>query len=70
MTKSIIGYQIESADGKHDIPSCFYSFEILPKELAEKWLELEKLNPEYPGEWVAVPVSEGDIEEPTFVEYI
>lgn len=63
--KNIIGYQIESTDGKHKIPNCFSSFEIMPEELANKWLELEVLNPEYPGNWKKVTVYEGDIEEPT-----
>lgn len=69
--KKIIGHQIVSEDGKHNIPECFYSFELfITKELADKWLEFERLNPEHPGKWIAVPVYEGDIEEPAFLEYI
>lgn len=38
--KTVIGYQIESTDGNHDIPSNFYSFEIFKeKEAAERWLQ-------------------------------
>jgi hypothetical protein len=70
--KKIIGYQIVSNDGKNELPDAFFSFEVfIYFEVIELWLSLEKANPEN-GEfrWVISPVFEGDIEEPTFIEYI
>ncbi len=47
-TNRLIGYQIESKDGKHDVPSCFASFEIFEDSyVAEKWLQMEKNRPEH-----------------------
>jgi len=69
MIQKIIGFQIVSNDGNNDIPQCFFSFEIFEDiELAIKWLELEKSNPEH-GEfrWVILPIFEEDIEEPTIM---
>jgi len=69
---NIVGYQIESNDGLHEIPESFHSFEVFTTlELAEFWLLTEKASPEN-GEfrWVTVPIYDGDIEEPTFLEYI
>lgn len=70
--KKILGYQIESNDGKHEIPDCFYSFEVLTTiELAEKWMELEIQNPEFgPFRWAIFPVFEDTIEEPSFIDCI
>ncbi len=70
--KAIIGYQIVSNDGKNDQPSCFYSFEVINEcEVAEKWLVMEKNRPEH-GEfrWVLLPIFEGDVEDPTFIDSI
>lgn len=70
--KNLIGYQIVSNDGKNELPECFYSFEIINDAyVAEKWLQIEKSNPENGiFRWVLLPIFEGDIEEPTFIEYI
>lgn len=71
-TVNLIGYQIESNDGQHEIPDCFHSFEVITTiEIADLWIRLEKMTPEN-GQfrWVIVPVFEGDIEEPTFIDYI
>ena len=69
--KKIVGYQIVSNDGKN-VPECFYSYEyFVDVNLATKWLELEKSNPEYGGfRWVLLPIFEGDIEEPTEINAI
>ena len=69
--EKIIGYQIISKD-RTEMPDCFWSFEVFAdKGIAQKWLDLEKLNPEH-GEfrWKLVPVFEGEVEEPTFIEEI
>lgn len=68
----IIGYQIVSNDGKNEIPDRFYSFEVIEDiEVAETWLKLEKANPENGKfRWVLLPIFEGDIEEPTIIDYI
>lgn len=68
----LIGYQIISDDYKKEIPECFYSFEVIEDVgVAEQWLMLEKKNPQY-GEfrWVLLPIFEGDVENPTFLNYI
>jgi hypothetical protein len=59
--KKIIGYQIESLDGKHNIPDEFFSFQILSNKVATKWLN------ENTGNWVKVPIHEGEIEDPSFI---
>lgn len=68
----LIGYQIVSDDGKNDIPACFFSFEVFTDiQLAEKWLFLEKMNPEHGKfRWVILPIFEGDVENPTFIDYV
>jgi hypothetical protein len=68
----LIGYQIVSNDGKNEIPTCFYSFEVIDDfSVAEKWLILEKKKPEHGNfRWVVLPIFEGDIEEPTFIDSI
>jgi hypothetical protein len=68
----LIGYQIVSGDGKCEQPLCFFSFEVLENfELVETWFELEKQNPEHGNfRWVALPIFEGDVEEPTLLDYI
>jgi len=69
-TNKLIGYQIISNDGKYELPSCFYSFEVIDDfSVAEKWIIMEKKNPENGlFRWVVSPVFEGDIEEPTFID--
>lgn len=60
-----IGYQIESRDGQHHIPTEFNSFEILSKKVTEQWFaENDKKTV---GEFKRVTIYEGDIEEPVFV---
>ena len=68
----LIGYQIVSNDGKNEIPNLFHSFEVIADAyVAEKWLALEKANPENGKfRWVLLPIFEGDVEEPTFIESI
>lgn len=67
--KNIIGYQIESADGQHNTPNEFWSFEIFKtKENAEKWLKESRLDDKFPGEWHIIPIYEGDIEEHSFID--
>ena len=70
--KPLIGYQIVSNDGKNELPSCFHSFEVINDAyVAEKWLAMENANPEHGKfRWVLLPIFEGDVEEPTFIEYI
>jgi hypothetical protein len=66
----IIGYQIVSNDGKNEMPDCFYSFEVIDDiGIAEIWLAMEKKNLEHGKfRWVLLPIFDGDIEEPTFVD--
>lgn len=67
---NLIGYQIVSNDGKNEIPSCFYSFEVIEDiNIAELWLMYEKKNPEHGKfRWVILPIFEGEVEEPTFID--
>lgn len=69
---SIIGYQIVSSDGHLILPEAFWPFEVISDiSVAEAWLTLEKTNPQNgPFRWVLLPVFEGEIEDPVFVEYI
>ena len=60
--KRAIGFQIESIDGRHDIPQMFHSFEIFTSKDVDKWLKEKDTT----GAWMKVPVYKGDIEEPTF----
>lgn len=68
----LIGYQIVSKDGKNELPSCFESFEVIEDiTVAEKWLIMEKKNPEHGKfRWVIEPVFEETIDEPTFIDTI
>lgn len=68
----LIGYQIVSNDGKNEIPNAFYSFEVIKDAyVAERWLTLEKANPENGKfRWALLPIFEGDVEEPTFIDSI
>lgn len=68
----LIGYQIVSNDGKNELPSCFYSFEVISAfEVAQTWIILEKMSPEYGTfRWVLLPIFEGEVEDPTFIESI
>lgn len=63
--KPLIGYQIESKDGKHGIPDEFYSFEVLTEAVVNFWMEHYD-----DGSWKKIPIYEGDIEEPKIVEYL
>jgi hypothetical protein len=70
--KLIVGYQIESNDGKHELPECFESYEYFEDlELAKAWMMLEAMSPEY-GEfkWVIAPVFQNTIENPTIIKYL
>jgi len=72
MTNKLIGYQIVSRYNVSEMPECFQSFEVIDDaSVAEKWLLMEKNNPEH-GEfrWVILPVFEGEVENPTFIDYI
>ncbi len=68
----LIGYQIVSNDGKNIMPECFYSFEVIEDfSIAEKWLIMEKKNPEHGiFRWVVVPIFDGEVENPTFIDCI
>ena len=60
----IIGYQIESTDGSHNIPHGLFSFEIFSThKKADKWLD----NHDPMGSWKIIPVHDGDIEGVTYV---
>lgn len=64
--EKIIGYQIESADGKHNIPDSFYSWEIFKrKKTAKKWLTDNKII--HPGNWKIETIRAGDIEEHSYI---
>ena len=61
--KQLISYQIESADGKHEVPDEFFSFEIFgTKKQAEAWMEANNTD----NLWKIVPVYDGDIEGVTY----
>lgn len=64
--KKIIGYQIESNDGKHDIPDNMFSFEVYESK-EEAHYQASVLNGAGPQVWKVVTVYEGDIEDPSFV---
>ncbi len=65
LSKKIIGVQILKKDGvQPEIPNDFFSFEILSKRAAHKWLKGRQDR----KEWEIVPVLENEIEEPTFVK--
>lgn len=61
--KRLLGYQIESRDGTHDIPDEFHSFEIIT---TKKMLD-EFFSGNDGGEWMVVPIYEGDIEKPSYL---
>lgn len=66
--KDIIGYQIESVDGRHIVPDAFWSFEIFATlDEANAWLFEEAiLNPK--NRWKIVPIQEGVIENVSYVD--
>jgi hypothetical protein len=68
----LIGYQIVSNDGKNELPKCYFSFEVIEDiGIVEKWLIMEKKNPENGVfRWVALPIFEGEVENPTFIDCI
>lgn len=60
----IIGYQIESADGKHNIPAQFFSWQIFKrKKKAAEWLANND------GAWMIIPVRKGTIENHSFINH-
>ena len=61
--KKFVGYQIESADRMHSIPDGFFSFQILSMATVDNFFTENKTN----GEWVVIPIYDGDIEEPKYV---
>ena len=64
----IIGYQIESVDGRHIQPDAFWSFEVFrSQEQARKWMIEEAIiNPK--NKWQIVPIFDDEIEEPTYID--
>lgn len=60
----IIGFQIESRDGKQRIPDELHSFEIFPTFQAAINFIQDAVNP---WEWAIIPIREGDIEEYEFI---
>lgn len=69
--EKLIGYQIVTNDGKNDIPSCFFSFEVFSNiRTVEQWIVAEKnnlINGKF--RWVILPIFDGDVEEPTFINF-
>lgn len=67
----LIGYQIVSNDGKNEMPDNHLSFEVITDiSKLVLWLKNEKKksgNSKF--RWV-LPIFEGDIEEPIFIDYI
>lgn len=57
----IIGYQIESTDGLHNIPTEFFSFEVFPKTDVDRWLSENNQS----GNWKSIPITKEMVEEPT-----
>lgn len=63
--KSPIGFQIESSDGKHNIPpNIFYSWEIFSEKFVNHWIAYSQ----FPKDWIKVPIYEGDIEDYIFIQ--
>lgn len=60
----LIGYQVESRDGKHKIPEQLHSWEVFRDARAASACILDQENPR---EWALFPVFEGDIEDYDFV---
>lgn len=58
----ILGYQLVNADS--ETPAEFTSFEILSREVVESWQRehADAVN------YQVLPIHEGDIEEPSFVD--
>ena len=68
MKNKLIGYQIESGDGMHDIPETFFSFEVFPETDVDRWLnECNFKDGKGNWMWKKVPIYEGDVEEPDLV---
>lgn len=63
--KTIVGYQIESRDGKQNIPEGQYSFCIYNLAFVHEWFAAD---PGRVREWCIIPIFDGDVEEPTFVK--
>jgi hypothetical protein len=62
--KKLVGYQIESRDGKQEIPEEFASFEIIRTKKT-----LDDFFQNNDGSlWMIVPVYKDDIEGPIFVD--
>lgn len=62
--EQIIGFQIESRDGKRETPDQLHSFEIFPIfQAAVNYIQDEQ----NPWEWAIIPIREGDIEEYEFI---
>lgn len=68
MEKKLTGFQIESTDGAHDIPDTFFSFEVFPEVDVDRWLdECNFKDGKDNWMWKKVPIYDGDIEEPDYV---
>lgn len=64
MKKKLIGFQIESNDGRHNIPQGLASYEIFGSK--RKAIRYIKENCSDPENWIILPIAEGDIEEPSW----
>ena len=64
--EKIIGYQIEDKEGKHESPYEYSSFAILSKKAVDNFFKA--VSKADAAIWKVVPIHEGDIEEPTFIE--
>jgi len=60
----LIGYQVESRDGRHEIPDHLHSWEVFRDERAAAACIMDEPNPKL---WAIFPVFEGDIEYYDFV---
>jgi hypothetical protein len=61
--KRIIGYQIVSKDDNCNIPDEFFSFQIMSKKDAKRWIKEN----DTAGEWEIEAIEDGGIEDPTFI---
>lgn len=62
--RRLVGYQIESTDGTHEIPDGLWSFELFyTRKSADKWLD--ENNPA--GSWKIIPIYDGDVEDATYL---
>jgi len=64
-TPIIVGYQIESRDGKQNVPEGQFSFCIYSEAFVNTWFVSD---PSRVMDWCIIPIFDGDVEDPTFVK--